>query len=136
MSEKVFSRCTYEFFQKGMTAPEVRTYILRSDHANPDDACMEIADRFEFEAPDGCDVRITRRKVIDPHRGEFFCTRLIEYINEAEELVASVGNFKSDRLYTFDELVANPELLPDGNAEDFMAYFAACDAAKSQRHFQ
>ena len=48
--------------------------------------------------------------------------------------MTEVFNLRADeKLYTMEELIANPELLPDGDVEAFVAAYAHYDCVKAGR---
>ena len=133
MEENMFSRCTYEVFQKGMPAPEKCTYILRCG-CSPYDALDQVEEDFKYDAPDGCETRVTMRTVSrDDLGGRCLVPRSIEYIDEFGEVIFKIFNMTADsQQYTMEYLLDHPELLPGEDVDGFKAAYARFDAKRME----
>ena len=129
----IFSRCTYDYFQKGMPTPEKRVYILRCG-CGPYDALEQVVEDYKYNAPSGCSTRINYRTVIrDDMGGKSLIESSIEYVDESGDVVFGIFNLSADeQQYTREYLAEHPELLPDEDVEGFKAAYAYYDKVKNE----
>lgn len=130
--EDLFSRCSYDIWEKGMSTPVKRVYILRCG-CSAFDALDQVEEDYKYDAPDGCDTRVTAKTVVrDDLGGKCLVTHMIEYVNQTGEVVFKISNMSADnRQYSMEYLIANPELLPDGDVDSFVAAYKHYDEVKA-----
>ena len=110
-----FNRCEYDYYSGSSEAPRRRVYVIQNYGGGESciDACAEM---LEFFAPKDVEVIFHReRGMVIPHT--------VEYLREGE-VIARFTNFKADeRTYSAEELIANPDLLPERDIQGFKAHY-------------
>lgn len=131
MKDCVFSRCTYKVMLKGMPTPEDRIYVLRCGCSNFDALDQVVEDNL-YNAPDGCETRTTAKTIQHDDMGKSLVIHTIEYIDQSGEVVFAISDLAADsQQYSMEYLLSNPELLPDGDVEGFVAAYKHYDEVKA-----
>lgn len=110
-----FNRCEYDQYPGKSGAPIHRIYLIRNYGGG--ESCVDAcAENIELYAPDNVEVVCRReRGKVAPHT--------IDFVHEGA-IIRRFTNFVPDeRTYSAEELIANPDLLPNHDIEGFKRHY-------------